>query len=564
MKKTAPFLATLALALLATLALAACSGGTAAPEATSTPAPTAIATPEATSTPTPTAVATPEAASTPAPTATATPEATSTPAPTAVATPEATSTPAPTAVATPEVALPPEQACANGVAVAEPEANPGLVADCEALLRAKDALRGEASLDWGGGLAVEDWEGVAVSGEPPRVTGLDLRGKGLTGSIPRELRRLRLGEVRLSGNALSGCVPSAFEDASGDAASLGLPWCLRYDSLDAAGEVAGAGEWAILGGNGDVLTTWEQLRSEAATLRVHQTDAGGNSWASEFGAVAVNDLFEWRIADDCWVRYRVTGAPAPPSGASGRWEFPVAWMTYAATGVGCTGEVGAGTVFSVDEEPAVIQSPRIASPVRHGLWLMVPTDWSGRREPAKGGDPLRATGNAIEAQAATVAGASDTGASPWFETSDASEARRRIPNWRDPALPAGWRLRRAEVGTGDAPPRGYMAEYEDAQGYLVLMIYVVQVQRLPVYQWAVRGSDDNRLVTRLVTELLVIDGHAGLVSYSPPGPHHNPYADHRVQIYDEPAGVKYWMLFNWGTLRDAIEIARSMYRTPSQ
>ena len=272
----------LAAALPLALALASCSGGAAAPEAASTPVPTAIATPEA--------------ASTPAPTAIATPAATSTPAPTAIATPAATSTPAPTATATPEATLPPEQACANGVAVADPEAHPGLVADCEMLLRAKDALRGDASLDWGGGLAVAEWEGVAVSGEPPRVTGLDLRGKGLTGSIPRELRRLRLGEVRLGGNALTGCVPSAFEDASGDAASLGLPWCLRYDRLDAAGEVAEAGEWAILGGNGEVLATWEQLRSEAATLRVHQTDAGGNSWASEFGAVAVNDLFEWREA----------------------------------------------------------------------------------------------------------------------------------------------------------------------------------------------------------------------------------------------------------------------------
>ena len=321
----------LAAALLLTLPLASCSGGAATPEATSTPAPIAATTPEATSTPAETAVATPmsEAASTP------------------------------------------EQACANGVAVSESEAHPGLAADCEALLRARDALRGAASLDWSGGLAVADWEGVAVSGEPPRVTGLDLRGKGLTGSIPRELRRLRLDAVRLAGNALTGCVPSAFEDASGDAARLGLPWCLRYDRLDAAGEAADVGEWAILGGNGAVLTTWEQLRSEAAALRVHQTDAGGASWAPEFGAVAVNDLFEWRLSDDCWVRYRVTGAPAAPSGASGRWEFPVEWITYAATGAGCKGAVGASTALRVDEEPPpvrlAVDSSSIASPVRHAM-----------------------------------------------------------------------------------------------------------------------------------------------------------------------------------------------------
>ena len=67
-----------------------------------------------------------------------------------------------------------------------------------------------------------------------------------------------------------------------------------------------------------------------------------------------------------------------------------------------------------------------------------------------------------------------------------------------------------------------------------------------------------------MTELLVIDGYAGLVRYSPPGPHHNPYSEHTVQIYDEPAGVKYWMLVDGVTLREAIEIARGMYRTPGR
>ncbi len=165
------------------LALGACSGGE--------PPPAPAATPEA------------------APAA----EAPSTPAPTAIATPSPAPTPEP----------PPEAACANGVAVEEPEANPGLVADCVALLASRDALRGDAALDWGGGLAIGRWEGVAVGGEPPRVVRLDLRDRGLTGAIPRTLRRLRLDEVRLAGNALTGCVPSAFGDARGDAAYLGLP-----------------------------------------------------------------------------------------------------------------------------------------------------------------------------------------------------------------------------------------------------------------------------------------------------------------------------------------------------
>ena len=501
----------LAVAILAALALASCSGG----------APPEAATPEATSPP---EAATPPKAATPAPT--------STPAPAAVATPEAASAPALAATPTTEATLTPEQACANGVAVAEPEANPGLVADCEMLLRARDALRGDASLDWGGGLAVADWEGVAVSGEPPRVTGLDLRGKGLTGSIPRELRRLRLGEVRLAGNALTGCVPSAFEDASGDAASLGLPWCLRYDRLDATAEVASAGEWAILGGNGEVLATWEQLRSEAAALRVHQTDAGGTSWASEFGAVAVNDLFEWRKTDDCWVRYRVTGAPAAPSGASGRWEFPVEWMTYAATGAGCTGAVGTSTVLRVDEEPAPARAP-LVSPVRHVQWLLYPPDWAGELDAPQYHNDGRVMGAA---------------------SSDIAVVRQH-PFWRDPELPTGWTLHSAGIGTEGID--GYQATYLDARGGFGVYLSVSRPWRWPYH-----------IVAREITEpwhniweTRVIDGHPALVYYSPAG---NRTHGTKARIYNRESGILYLVdgiSFRINGSPDAvIEIARSLYR----
>ena len=499
----------LAAALLLTLALASCSGG----------APPEAATPEA------------------SPVS------------------EATSTPAPTATATPEAASTPEQACANGVAVADPEANPGLVADCEALLRAKDALRGEASLDWGGGLAVADWEGVAVSGKPSRVTSLDLRGKGLTGSIPRALRRLRLGEVRLTGNALTGCVPSAFEDASThDIASLGLPWCLRYDRLDATGEVAEAGSWAILGGNGEVLTTWEQLRSEAATLRVHQTDAGGASWVSEFGAVAVNDLFEWRMASDCWVRYRVTGAPvAPASGASGRWEFPVEWMTYAATGAGCKGAVGTSTVLSADEAPpSVIRSLDIVTPVRHGAYLLVPPGWANWATTVEQStwQPSPAAGPSGSSAAAATP-------SPFLYTTDAAEARRRIPHWREPALPAGWTFGHAESGTDGSPVIGYCAAYRNAGGYIGCWVCArykpERPQRLATI--ALGGMEAK--------DLHVLDEHAAVARYSPEGPLHNQYSSIRVAMFDSETGMEYAIHGRAGVLLGsdtaaALAIARSL------
>ena len=471
----------------------------------------------------------------------ATLEADSTPAPTAIATPEATPTPALTST------LPPEQACANGVAVADPEAHPGLVADCEALLSSKDALRGDAPLDWGGGLAIGDWEGVAVSGEPPRVTSLDLRGKGLTGSISRALRRLRLDEALFGGNALTGCVPSAFEDASGDAASLGLPWCLRYDSLDAAGEAAEAGSWAILGGNREALTTWEGLRSEAATMRVHQTDAGGSSWAPEFGAVAVNDLFEWREASDCWVRYRVTGAPVRPSGASGRWEFPIEWMTYAATGSGCEGAVGSSTVLRVDEAaPTVVPATVIDTPVRHGPFLLVPLGWDGSiEEPA----PYSTTA------AAGASGAAEAARPTAVHTFDIAVAR-RFPLWREPTLPAGWTFDHAERGTAGSPPDGYKAVYANERGRYAAWVIVSLLTEWP-HQLKVfdRGAS--------ISEARIIDGRWSLVRYAPFG--RTSKAPTQVRIFDDVSGIAYIVYgfdrdFLGSNVEPTIRIARSLYQ----
>ncbi len=477
-------------------------------------------------------------------------EAPSTPAPTAIATPEATPPPSPAAVATPEP--PPEAACANGVAVEEPEARPGLVADCVALLASRDALRGEAALDWGADLAIGRWEGVAVEGEPPRVTGLDLRDKGLTGSIPRGLRRLRLDEVRLAGNALTGCVPSAFGDARGDAAYLGLPWCLRYARLDATGEVAEAGEWAILGAGGEVLATWEGLRSEAATLRVHQTDAGGTSWASEFGAVSEGDLFEWRKASDCWVRYHVTGDPVRPSGGSGRWEFPVEWMTYAAAeGDSCTGDVGAAAVLSMDEAaPSVIPAIAVAGPVLHGPYQFYPVGWAGDRARRTMHLPAHARG----AQTAAVV---VPNRSPDAVTSDPAEAARLFPYWRTPALPAGWTLSYAESGAPYSPVYGHCAMYNNDRGFFGVEICIYHKLYRGGFQEAL--SEDGETVF----DFHVIDGRPAIVWYSPRGPAHDPLASIITFVFDPETELEYrvWgygsSLIGWDT-DAALEIARSL------
>ena len=97
----------------------------------------------------------------------------------------------------------------RGTAVANPSDNHGLVSDCNTLLAALDGLRGSASLNWSTEVAIEDWDGVSVSGSPKRVTELNLSGKGLDGVVSPELGNLtKLKVLNLSGNALTGEIPS--------------------------------------------------------------------------------------------------------------------------------------------------------------------------------------------------------------------------------------------------------------------------------------------------------------------------------------------------------------------
>ena len=106
--------------------------------------------------------------------------------------------------------------CATGTAVPDAANNPGLVADCTALLEAKDTLRGTGALNWSADLVITAWEGVTVSGTPSRVSALDLAGRWgpwLMGTIPPALGELsQLRELDLRQNQLSGPIPSALGD----------------------------------------------------------------------------------------------------------------------------------------------------------------------------------------------------------------------------------------------------------------------------------------------------------------------------------------------------------------
>ena len=102
-------------------------------------------------------------------------------------------------------------ACSGGYVVAKPEKNPGLVQDCETLLRVRDPLAGDAVLNWSAAVKISEWRGVGIEGAPPRVMRLNLSGltpSTLTGIIPPELGDLTSLEVLIIHyNRLSGSIP---------------------------------------------------------------------------------------------------------------------------------------------------------------------------------------------------------------------------------------------------------------------------------------------------------------------------------------------------------------------
>ena len=114
------------------------------------------------------------------------------------------------AIASPSTAQA-QSRCDDSVAVPDPSANSGLIADCEALLDAKATLDPGNVLDWNVNTPITDWEGISVS--HGRVTGLTANGKGLSGSIPSELGNLTdLTILNLSGNKLGGAIPAELGD----------------------------------------------------------------------------------------------------------------------------------------------------------------------------------------------------------------------------------------------------------------------------------------------------------------------------------------------------------------
>ena len=319
---------------------------------------------------------------------------------------------------------------------------------------------------------------------------------------------------------------------------------IRYTSYDTTGAATTQGSYAFLTGSGDdetAVTTYEALRDGTATgLRIHQSDGYGASQADTYGAVAVGDVFEWREADDCWVRYEVTDVKADPAGTAPRKEFAVKWKAYAFTG--CSGTVATDTHVSVTVDPPVnLLATAITVPVRYGPYQLIPFGWSGTVEE----ETMITTASS---QDSATSGASADSEAPAWPSDDPTVARQH-PLWAEPSVPTGWQL-----GGLFADATYVEAIYADSDGYFAARFWIYRVDWLP------RDTTTGHYrPPHAGEEVRTIDGHPAIVKYSRAGS--------SVHIFNETTGVEYFVhLYSSSEdpdgrdIEDAIVIARSLYQ----
>ena len=182
-------------------------------------------------------------------------------------------------------------------------------------------------------------------------------------------------------NDLTGGLPHNDFGAGNGLEDCGLPsTTLSYGAPVTTGSVTDVGDYAFLTDPDDLttlVTTYEGLRDGSTTgLVIHQNDSAGTSQAAFYDLVEAGDLFEWRQASDCFVRYTVTEVKDDPAGDPPRKLLAVAWMTYAFTG--CSGAISPTATASDHLGPAAnLGSPDLTAPIRHGPYQIVPHGWTG-------------------------------------------------------------------------------------------------------------------------------------------------------------------------------------------
>ena len=348
------------------------------------------------------------------------------------------------------------------------------------------------------------------------------------------------------------------------------PAAFRYDSYDTTGTVAAPGSYAFLADPTDTSsagTTYGALRDGTATaLRIHATDADSVSRAAVLDSVEAGHLIEWQQAEDCFVRYRVTGVPAVAATAAYR-EFRVRAETYAWQTCQ-TGSLPAGASavqFSAGSELPLdhLGGTNLTDfAVAHGVRQLVPdgvVSASGALVPGTGiaVEPTRR--RELTPLALSV---------PSVHTADLAEAR-RLPYWREPRVPADWRFVGARSGEDAGRLDGYWATYVGPEGQLAVRVQGAYASALPMSAAASWATTGGKLI---VHEFRVIAGRPATVKYSPLGPTHDNAVAIEIEVYDAETGAGYIVSGISGGLglrggpaaaERVIAIARSLFEGPN-
>ncbi len=330
--------------------------------------------------------------------------------------------------------------------------------------------------------------------------------------------------------------------------TLQRPGVVRYGLVDTSGAADEPGSYALMSGTDTAaaaVATFEELRDgSAAALLVHTADVDGTSHSATFDSVRAGDRFEWRRADDCWVRYRVTDVLPDPAGASPRKLFGVEWETHAFTG--CYGEMPTNAYTTFDFNPLPdLGGTSLAAPVVHGPWQLVPEGWDGVL-----GIRSSDEGSPGQSHDSVRAGSSDLAAA------------RAGPNWRAPTLPSDWVFAGSFSGPLTSTTSGYCASWNNPGASRA--VEICGASGTSAYAALDASWDDGAGVR----EFRIIGDRPALATYSPPGPGHSEDFLIEVSVYDAATNTAYTIVGHDPTLSGSnvdamIEIAGSLFEPPN-